>query len=173
MGIPAACCKSVSCTQPWYACLDLAQHATYLELSQGETTSSSESSVVSERRGADDGSKLVDRSGRKGGGLRATDRATTDLLSSLFPFPKSDHEPPARSAFRCVTRSERGVSYLVEVASDPTLPILAEVCTCVSMVVVFECILGRLYVGEIGISQDLRFFWIWLLCLIAWQEIDQ
>ena len=57
----------------------------YLQLSQGETTASTNFTVVLDGRASDDRPQLVDRSGRNGGGLGLPDSTTTDLLGGLFP----------------------------------------------------------------------------------------
>lgn len=70
----------------------------YLELSQGETPTGADTAVVLDRGASDDRSQLVDRPGSEGGSLGLADLTAVNLLGGL-----------------------------VEVASDPTLPILAEV----------------------------------------------
>lgn len=55
----------------------------YLQLSQSETTSSTNTAVVLDGRASDDGSQLVDGSGSDGSSLSTTQRATADLLGRL------------------------------------------------------------------------------------------
>lgn len=114
---------------------------TYLQLSQGETTTGTDTAVVLDGRASHNGSELVDGAGSDGGSLGLTGISAGDLLAGLYVvhFVRSSSKffavwsaidagrvcSPSRPSLRVGMCSRK--SYLVEVGSDPTLPILAEV----------------------------------------------
>lgn len=55
----------------------------YLELSEGETTASTDLAVVLDGRASDDRAKLVDGAGGSGGSLGLTSDSAGSLLASL------------------------------------------------------------------------------------------
>lgn len=77
----------------------------YLELSDGETPAGTDAAVVLDRGASDNRPQLVDRPGSESGSLGLADLTAVNLLGGL-----------------------------IEVASNPTLPILAEVCVCLVLV---------------------------------------
>lgn len=138
LGIPASCegvryCAKFSHTLLvgdilWNFASTQEMAESYLELSQGETAAGTDTTVVLDGRASHNGSELVDRSGSKGSGLGLAGSASPRLLAGLYH--KSQYLKLMMEFF---SRRHRlllvGVSpYLVEVGSNPALPILAEVC---------------------------------------------
>ena len=56
----------------------------YLQLNQGETTTSTNFAVILDGRASDDRPQLVDGTGSDGSSLGLSDGTTTDLLRGLF-----------------------------------------------------------------------------------------
>lgn len=77
----------------------------YLQLSQGETTASTDPTVVLVGRAVDDGTQLVSRTGGSSGSLRSAGITaavlTTGLYASLDPNPiQTSHPTPFRAHSR-------------------------------------------------------------------------
>ena len=56
----------------------------YLQLNEGETTTSTKFAVILDGGASDDRSQLVDRTGSDGSGLGLSDGTTVDLLRRLY-----------------------------------------------------------------------------------------
>lgn len=131
LGIPASCrdcqIRTLAFLSGRFFFSTEIHRESYLELSQGETTAGADTTVVLDGRASHNGSELVDGSGSEGSSLGLAGCASSRLLTGLFQrvnicvpllnFEKQRH-----------VRLLVGVSpYLVEVSSNPTLPILAEI----------------------------------------------
>lgn len=123
----------------------------YLQLSQSEATAGTDTAVVLDGRASHDRSELVDGTGRDGGGLSLASNASRGLLAGLYStnkftcqirsVKKSTVQPFIADAAQCffaalllfqnpplvVGWGLHSRAYLVEVALNPTLPVLSEV----------------------------------------------
>lgn len=126
------------------------QGRSYLQLSQGETTASTNTAVVLDGGAAHNGTQLVDGTGSDGSGLGDTVLTsavlTTGLNGRMLVHQVRVKNFSPKPVVGNIVRRERecssgkfSKSYLVEVHADALLPILAEVCKkCISTLIIHQ-----------------------------------
>lgn len=148
----------------------------YLQLSESESTTGTDTAVVLDSRATHNGTQLVNRTRGNSGGLRKTGLTTAVLAArlqnrKLLDNHGSSPRRPEHVVQNMIRESIVSISYLVEVHAHTTLPVLAEVYN--------ELVSSLSHRTENSIpSQKMpktrslqvhsRWLRIWLLCLIAY-----
>lgn len=118
----------------------------YLQLSQSEATTGTDTAVVLDSRASHNRSELVNRTGCEGGSLSLAGNASRGLLAGLYSKTspsdtvcKQSHgallltQRNSIPPLPCVRKTHHlwvgspSRAYLVEVTLNPTLPVLSEV----------------------------------------------
>lgn len=125
LGMPASCTHNQSPHHPTVNTV-CPLSVPYLELSKGEATALADTAVVLDSRASHNGAELVEGTGGDGSSLSLTGGASRLLLAGLYR--KKIRIPASNKTDASKQHLPQESAYLVEVASNPTLPILAEVC---------------------------------------------